>query len=170
LLTGAASIKQAAKTIAGPLRLIYTGDRKGDTPGNLPDPYFWWEAGAMFNAFIDYWYYTGDDQYNAITSQAMEHQIGEYSAFMPNNQSKTLGNDDQAFWGMAAMSAAENKLPDLGPKGSLGQCDLQRWSKVADLYLQQRLQLQEYHLQRMLLQHCFALTQVPRKPNLRRLG
>ena len=68
----------------------------------------------MFNAFIDYWYYTGDDSYNKITAQAMEHQIGDYNAFMPPNQTKTLGNDDQAFWGMAAMSAAENKLPDLG--------------------------------------------------------
>lgn len=70
----------------------------------------------MFNAFIDYWYYTGDDQYNAITTQAMEHQIGDFDAFMPENQTKTLGNDDQAFWGMAAMSAVENKLPDL-PNG-----------------------------------------------------
>jgi len=96
------------------LRNYYTGDKPGDTPGNLPDPYYWWECGAMFNAFIDYWYYTGDDQYNKITAQAMEHQIGDYSAFMPPNQTKTLGNDDQAFWGMAAMSAAENKLPDLG--------------------------------------------------------
>lgn len=67
----------------------------------------------MFNAFIDYWYYTGDDQYNAITTQAMEHQIGENNAYMPTNQTSTLGNDDQAFWGMAAMSAAENKFPDL---------------------------------------------------------
>jgi mannan endo-1,6-alpha-mannosidase len=66
----------------------------------------------MFNAFIDYWYYTGDDQYNAMTEQAMVHQIGDYNAFMPPNQTKTLGNDDQAFWGMAAMSAAENKFPD----------------------------------------------------------
>lgn len=68
----------------------------------------------MFNAFIEYWYYTGDDQYNAITTQAMVHQIGDYNAFMPPNQTKTLGNDDQAFWGMAAMSAAEVKLPDVG--------------------------------------------------------
>jgi mannan endo-1,6-alpha-mannosidase len=67
----------------------------------------------MFNAFIDYWYYTGDDQYNAITAQALEHQIGEFDAFMPNNQTRSLGNDDQGFWGMAAMSAAENRLPDL---------------------------------------------------------
>jgi mannan endo-1,6-alpha-mannosidase len=113
-ITSPASIKQAAKTLSVNLRQYYTGDRVGDTPGNLPDPYYWWECGAMFNAFIDYWYYTGDDQYNKITAQAMEHQIGDYNAFMPPNQTKTLGNDDQAFWGMAAMSAAENKLPDLG--------------------------------------------------------
>ncbi|KAF2190508.1 glycoside hydrolase family 76 protein [Zopfia rhizophila CBS 207.26] len=106
------SIKKAAKTIAAGMRKYYTGDKPGDVPGNLPQPYYWWEAGAMFNAFIDYWYYTGDDQYNAITAQAMQHQIGDYNAFMPPNQTKTLGNDDQAFWGMAAMSAAENKFPD----------------------------------------------------------
>lgn len=28
------------------------------------------------------------------------------------SQSKSLGNDDQAFWGMAAMSAAEVKFPN----------------------------------------------------------
>jgi mannan endo-1,6-alpha-mannosidase len=101
-------------TLSVDLRQYYMGDQPGNVPGILPDPYYWWEAGAMFNAFIDYWYYTGDDQHNAIIMQAMEHQIGEYNAFMPPNQTKSLGNDDQAFWGMAAMSAAENKLPDLG--------------------------------------------------------
>lgn len=113
-ITSTDSIKSAAKSISTNLRSYYTGDNPGDTPGNLPDPYYWWECGAMFNAFIDYWYYTGDDQYNTMTTQALEHQIGDYNAFMPENQTKTLGNDDQAFWGMAAMSAAENKLPDLG--------------------------------------------------------
>jgi len=29
---------------------------------------------------------------------------------MPTNQTKTEGNDDQAFWGMAAMSAAETNF------------------------------------------------------------
>jgi mannan endo-1,6-alpha-mannosidase len=48
-----------------------------------------------------------------MTAQALEHQIGEFDAFMPANQTRSLGNDDQAFWGMAAMSAAENRLPDL---------------------------------------------------------
>lgn len=66
----------------------------------------------MFNAFIDYWYYTGDDQYNKITAQAMQHQVGNHNAFEPTNQTSTLGNDDQAFWGMAAMTAAETKFPD----------------------------------------------------------
>ncbi|KAL1605436.1 hypothetical protein SLS60_004986 [Paraconiothyrium brasiliense] len=114
-----ASIKKAAGVAAAGMRKLYTGDNPGDVPGNLPDPYYWWEAGAMFGAFIDYWYYTGDDQYNNITTQAMQHQIGQYNAFMPSNQSKSLGNDDQAFWGMAAMSAAENKLPDLPTTGDL---------------------------------------------------
>ncbi|KAF2273348.1 mannan endo-1,6-alpha-mannosidase [Westerdykella ornata] len=106
------SIKKAASIAAKGLRKWYTGDRPGDTPGNLPDPYYWWEAGAMFGAFIDYWYYTGDTTYNAITKQALIHQIGDYQAFMPPNQTRTLGNDDQAFWGMAALTAAEDKFPD----------------------------------------------------------
>jgi mannan endo-1,6-alpha-mannosidase len=45
---------------------------------------------------------------------------------MPANQTRTLGNDDQAFWGMAAMSAAENKLPDL--KDAVFQTQHKRWN------------------------------------------
>ncbi|EKG13389.1 Glycoside hydrolase family 76 [Macrophomina phaseolina MS6] len=66
----------------------------------------------MFGALIDYWYYTDDDQFNDITTQALVHQMGEDADFMPANQSKSLGNDDQGFWGLAAMAAAENKYPD----------------------------------------------------------
>jgi hypothetical protein len=36
---GAASIKETAKTIAAGMVQYYTGDRPGDVPGNLPDPY-----------------------------------------------------------------------------------------------------------------------------------
>jgi mannan endo-1,6-alpha-mannosidase len=66
----------------------------------------------MFGTLIDYWALTGDESYNAITTQAILHQGTENGDFMPRNQTRTLGNDDQGFWGMAAMSAAENKLPD----------------------------------------------------------
>jgi mannan endo-1,6-alpha-mannosidase len=41
------SIKKAASTVAFDLMSYYTGNRTGDVPGNLPDPYYWWEAGAM---------------------------------------------------------------------------------------------------------------------------
>lgn len=90
----------------------YTGDQPGDVPGNLPDPYYWWEAGAMFGALVEYWYYTGDSQWNDITKQALLHQAGPHSNYMPVNQSRTLGNDDQAFWGLSVMSAAEVRYPD----------------------------------------------------------
>jgi len=34
----------------------YTGNLTGGTPGMLPGPYYWWEAGAMWGSLIDYWY------------------------------------------------------------------------------------------------------------------
>ncbi|KAK1564260.1 family 76 glycosyl hydrolase [Colletotrichum navitas] len=106
------SIKSAASTIAYGLVKYYTGNNTGDTPGNLPDPYYWWEAGAMFGTLVDYWWLTGDDSYNAITTQALIHQAGEDNDYMPKNQTLTEGNDDQGFWAMAAMSAAEHKYPN----------------------------------------------------------
>jgi mannan endo-1,6-alpha-mannosidase len=90
----------------------YNGNQTGGIPGLLPGPYYWWEAGAMFGSLIDYWYYTGDTSYNAVTTEAMLFQVGDKNNYMPSNQSKSLGNDDQAFWGMAAMSAAELKFPN----------------------------------------------------------
>ncbi|KAK1760868.1 family 76 glycosyl hydrolase [Echria macrotheca] len=107
-----ASVKSAASTIAFGLLKFYTGNNTGDTPGNLPDPYFWWETGAMFGTMIDYWFLTGDPSYNEATTQAMLHQASNTRDFMPPNQTRTLGNDDQGFWALAAMSAAENKFPD----------------------------------------------------------
>ena len=65
-----------------------------------------------FGTMINYWYYTGDTTYNAVTKQALLHQAGDDGDFMPLNQTKTLGNDDQGFWGMAAMTAAETGFED----------------------------------------------------------
>lgn len=106
------SLKDAAAIAAKHLTKYYTGWKPGDVPGNLPDPYYWWEAGAMFGALIDYWHYTGDDQYNDITKQALIHQSSPSKNFMPHNQSLSLGNDDQAFWGFASMVAAERNFDD----------------------------------------------------------
>lgn len=63
-------------------------------------------------AMIDYWYYTGDDKWNDVVIQALMHQVGEHNAYMPENQTLTEGNDDQGFWGLAVMSAAEQNFPN----------------------------------------------------------
>ncbi|KAL4784130.1 glycosyl hydrolase family 76-domain-containing protein [Aspergillus varians] len=106
-----ASVKRACQAIAKNMLSHYTGYKPGDVPGNLPDPYYWWEAGAMFGALVDYWAYTGDDQFNEITTQGLVWQAGDSGSFMPANQTRTEGNDDQGFWGFAAMSAAERNFP-----------------------------------------------------------
>ncbi|CAD6455520.1 44f714e9-782a-402c-a15c-6b04c0c61bc9 [Sclerotinia trifoliorum] len=113
------SIKTAASDVAYDMMKYYTGNRTGDVPGNLPDPYYWWEAGAMFGIMVEYWYYTGDETYNDEVKQALLHQAGDDYDFMPLNQTKTEGNDDQGFWGMAAMTAAETNFtnPDDGTPG-----------------------------------------------------
>ncbi|KAK3708011.1 hypothetical protein LTR37_011704 [Vermiconidia calcicola] len=111
-ISSANSIKQAAKTIANGMLNYYNGEDPGGIPGLLPPPYYWWEAGAMFGSLIDYWYYTGDDTFNRVTTDGILFQVGPDYNFMPPNQSKSLGNDDQAFWGLAAMSAAEVKFPN----------------------------------------------------------
>src|SRR5690606_32208309 len=42
-------------------------------------------------------------------------QTGEKGDYMPHNHTLTMGNDDQGFWGMSALLAAENKFPDPPP-------------------------------------------------------
>jgi len=109
-LTDSDSVKSAVSAICYDMMTYYTGNETGNVPGELPPPYYWWEAGAMFGSLIDYWYYTGDTTYNSLVSQAMLFQTGPDADYMPPNQTKSEGNDDQGFWGMAAMSAAETNF------------------------------------------------------------
>ncbi|KAL7789969.1 glycoside hydrolase family 76 protein [Trichoderma ceciliae] len=106
-----ASIKDGASTIAYGLVKYYNGNETGQIPGILPSPYYWWETGALFGTLIDYWAQTGDDTYNAVTTQGLLHQVGTDNDFSPMNQSISEGNDDQGVWALAAMAAAENGLP-----------------------------------------------------------
>jgi mannan endo-1,6-alpha-mannosidase len=89
----------------------YDGSEPGHPIGVLDAPYYWWETGAMFDTLIQYWSLTGDDQFNKIVTDGMLAQQGQQD-FMPLNQTATEGNDDQSFWALAAMSAAESKLPN----------------------------------------------------------
>ncbi|KAL7925883.1 glycosyl hydrolase family 76 domain-containing protein [Trichoderma austrokoningii] len=109
------SITSISKQMAEDLVAFYKGNELGQTPGLLPDPYYWWEAGAMMGTLIDYWYYTGDDAYNDITQQALLFQVGDTNDYMPRNQTRTEGNDDQGFWGLSVMSAAEYNFPNPPP-------------------------------------------------------
>ena len=117
------SIKSVASRVAYDMMTYYTGNHTGDVPGNLPQPYYWWEAGAMFGALIDYYYYTGDGTYNDVLTQGMLWQMGPDQDYMTPNQTKTEGNDDQGFWALATMSAAEQKFPD-PPEGKPGWLEL----------------------------------------------
>ncbi|KAH8881947.1 hypothetical protein GQ53DRAFT_772844 [Thozetella sp. PMI_491] len=112
------SIKQAAKLVAADLYSYYPGDQPGKTPGILPGPppdgpYFWWEAGAMWGTYVDYWHFTGDDKYNNETLRSLVFQAeAPANSYMPLNWTGSLGNDDQGFWGMSAMLAAEVNFPN----------------------------------------------------------
>jgi mannan endo-1,6-alpha-mannosidase len=79
-------------------------------------PFVGWEAGALFQTLIDYWVETGDDTYNAVTTQGLLHQVGTSNDFLPANQSLSEGNDDQGVWALAAIAAAENALPGGQPQ------------------------------------------------------
>lgn len=67
----------------------YKGNETGMAVGLLPDPYYWWLAGAMFDQMVQYWYYTGDSTYNEVVTQGLLAQISEDKDFMPRNQTKT---------------------------------------------------------------------------------
>lgn len=99
------------------LKIYYRGNQTGQILGMLPGPppvgdYYWWEAGAMWGTLIDYWHFTGDASYNTEIMKSMLFQTGDDNNYMPANETKSLGNDDQGFWGMSAMLAAEVKFPN----------------------------------------------------------
>ena len=70
----------------------YDGNLTGKIPGNFPQPYYWWEAGAAMGALIDYWFYTGDTTYNDIVTQAMLHQVGNDRDFMTSEEDAVWNN------------------------------------------------------------------------------
>ncbi|KAI1270403.1 glycoside hydrolase family 76 protein [Xylariaceae sp. FL1019] len=114
------SIKAAAKLVAQDLLEGYyppwigtPGWTLGILPGPPPDgDYYWWQGGAMWGTLLDYYRWTGDDTFNNVTSQALLAQAGPGIDFKNKNWTASLGNDDQAFWGMSAMIAAEIAFED----------------------------------------------------------
>lgn len=84
--------------------------RLGAPIGIFQSPYYWWEAGVAWGVLIDWQFVTGNDSYTDLIISALTTQAGTSGDFMPSNQSTTEGNDDQGFWGLAAMTAAERNF------------------------------------------------------------
>ncbi|KAJ4299696.1 hypothetical protein N0V90_004942 [Kalmusia sp. IMI 367209] len=130
------SVRSAAKDVAQVLWSMYaTTDDKvisGITGLLTYPPYYWWQAGAMFGQLIDYWYYTNDSSYNDMIRDGLIHQAGDKWDYMPANQSKDEGNDDQLFWAFTLMSAAEYNFPN-PPDGTPGWLGLSQsiWNQLA---------------------------------------
>ncbi|CCD23729.1 putative mannan endo-1,6-alpha-mannosidase NDAI_0C00680 [Naumovozyma dairenensis CBS 421] len=104
------SLRNATSLVAYGLMDYYTGNQYGKTIGMFSDPYYWWEAGGAWGSMLDYWYYMDNDTYNDEIMAALLHQTGDNNDYVPLNQSTTEGNDDQAFWGIAVMTAAERNF------------------------------------------------------------
>lgn len=105
------SVIDAAGTIAKNVLSFYSGNEDGGVPGLFSAPYYFWESGLAWDTMLTYAATTEDDQYNDLISQALLFQVGPDYNYMPPNQTKSLGNDDQSFWALAAMSAEETGFP-----------------------------------------------------------
>lgn len=113
-LTSDDSIYEACKLIASGVMDYYWGKDYGGTIGMFTHPYYWWEAGGAFGSVMDYSYYFDNDTYIPVIIESMMYQKGDDSNFMPLNQTTTEGNDDQVFWGIAAIQAAERNFTNPG--------------------------------------------------------
>jgi mannan endo-1,6-alpha-mannosidase len=112
----AAGVRSVAATIAHGTMSYYTANVTKDPGlliGDLSEPYYWWQAGAMWGSMLDYYHYTGDPSYNDVILEALlaKPNTGDHFDFMPTQHHQEEGNDDLGFWGYAVMSAAERNFP-----------------------------------------------------------
>lgn len=110
-----ASIRNVTATYAYGMMTYYSNNQTNtpdDKIGNLPAPYYWWESGAMWGGLIDYWAYTNDTSHVNTTRQALVANFGPNADLVVPAQRWDEGNDDQAFWALALMSALEYQFPN----------------------------------------------------------
>ncbi|KNG46721.1 glycoside hydrolase family 76 protein [Stemphylium lycopersici] len=87
----------------------------------LPQPYWWWQSGTTVEALLTYTSVVGDLQYEPLIESTILSQATPSNDFLTVD---ATGNDDQAWWGLAAVSAAENKFPVTS--GNVAWIDLAR--------------------------------------------
>lgn len=108
------SINTGLSKIAKGVVDYYNGNQPGQTPGMFQPPYYWWQSGAAWGSLLHYWYFTGDTSYNNDLYESLLWQAGTNYDYLPENQTKTEGNDDQGYWGITLMDAAERGFPQPG--------------------------------------------------------
>lgn len=104
------TIREDCNIIAKGLLDYYEGTKYGGVIGMFSWPYYWWEAGGAWGSLIDYTFYFDNDTLVPLITDALLYQTGDDDNYIPLNQSTTEGNDDQAFWGIAVMAAAERNF------------------------------------------------------------
>ncbi|KAL6707737.1 hypothetical protein ACN47E_003858 [Coniothyrium glycines] len=110
-----ASIRAAARQYAYGLMSLYTNNAT-NTPvediGIWPPPHYWWQGGAAWGGMIEYSQFTGDTSHVKTLQQALTANYGPDNDFILSYRRSQTGNDDQAFWALAVMSALEYQFPD----------------------------------------------------------
>lgn len=86
--SSADSLKSAAKTVAASAVQYYNDRASKLIPGKFDGT--WWEGGAFFTFLINYWHWTGDDQYNDLVTEGMAWQGGPNNDFFTSNYSSYL--------------------------------------------------------------------------------
>lgn len=119
-----ASIKAAARTYAYGLMELYKNNATGipiEEIGIWPAPHYWWQGGASWGGVIEYSQFSGDDSHVKAMQQALTANYGPNNDFILEYRKSQTGNDDQAFWALAVMSALEYQFPepDSAPAGYL---------------------------------------------------
>ncbi|KAL4785300.1 glycosyl hydrolase family 76-domain-containing protein [Aspergillus varians] len=112
--TSTDSLTDAGKAITEPMWDFYLKNQTEGIPGKITDT--WYIAGAMFMTMIQFWHVSGYDEHNSVVSHDLMFQAGENYDYFDSNYSQWLGNDDQMFWGLAAITASETGFPEVDGK------------------------------------------------------
>jgi mannan endo-1,6-alpha-mannosidase len=109
------SLTAAAKQYAYGLMSLYKNNATNTATQDIgiwPQPHYWWEGGAAWGGMIEYSMFTGDDSHVKTLQQALTANYGPANDFILDYRKSQTGNDDQAFWALAVMSALEYQFPD----------------------------------------------------------
>jgi mannan endo-1,6-alpha-mannosidase len=98
------SLISSAAQIAASLKSTYPNP----SLALLPSPYWWWESGSTIDAFLTYGLTTRDTRYQSLMANTLLNQATAGNDFMTGD---ATGNDDQAWWALAALTAAETNVP-----------------------------------------------------------